>query len=160
MPTNFNLMVPELIPFKDQLYVDRLRRFLNDTEILNVLEQVKESNDITIYEALQDALDEINIMGHTTTFPSFSSVPWSLLKLGGTLNVLMSQGILASRNQLTFNDSGGIQVSDMDKYGRYINFFNVLIIKYQRGITQWKIIQNVDACYGGIFSEYGDFGDI
>ena len=43
----------------------------------------------------------------------------------------------------------------MDKYGRYINYFNVLINKYVRGVTGMKLGKNVDDAYGGVDSEYG-----
>jgi len=43
----------------------------------------------------------------------------------------------------------------MDKYGRYINYYNVLVNKYMRGVTGMKLGQNVEAAYGGVASEYG-----
>ena len=158
--TVFDITNEETIPTADRPYVNRLRRFLQDQAVLNTLDQAQESTNTDLYFALQDALDEINVTGQVTTYSSFSQVPWSLLKLGGVLNILMSQGILSARIQLTFNDAGGIQVSDIDKYGRYVNWFNVLINKYQRGIIQWKITKNVDDAYGEVPSEYVDLGDI
>jgi len=158
--TVFTVTDDETIPAADRPYVNRLRRFLQDQVVLNTLDQAQESTNTDLYFALQDSLDEINITGQVTTYMAFSDVPWSLLKLGGVLNILTSQGILSARNQLTYNDAGGIQVSDIDKYGRYVNWFNVLINKYQRGIIQWKITKNVDDAYGEIPSEYVDLGDI
>ena len=158
--TVFDVTNDETIPTADRPYVNRLRRFLQDQAVLNTLDQVQESTNVDIYFALQDSLDEINITPPVTTHSSFSDVPWSILKLGGTLNILVSQGILSARNQLTYNDTGGIQVSDIDKYGRYINWFNVLINKYLRAITSWKVTKNVEDAYGeGIPSEYGDIGE-
>lgn len=75
------------------------------------------------------------------------------------LNILISQGVLSARNQLTYNDSGGIQVSDLDKYGRYVNLFNTMVVKFQRSIIAWKINKNVDDAYGEIPSEYADLGE-
>jgi len=158
--TAFDVTNDETIPSINRPYVNRLRRFLQDQVVLNTLDQAQESTNTDLYFALQDALDEINITGQVTTYTTFSDVPWSLLKLGGVLNILTSQGILSARNQLTYNDAGGIQVSDLDKYGRYVNWFNVLINKYQRGIIQWKVTKNVDDAYGEIPSEYVDLGDI
>lgn len=160
--TVFDVTNDETIPTADRPYVNRLRRFLQDQDVLNTLDQVQESTSVDLYFALQDTLDEINITPPVTTHTSLSDVPWSILKLGGVLNVLISQGILSARNQLTYNDTGGIQVSDMDKYGRYINWFNVLINKYLRSLQAWKITKNVDDAYGidgGIPSEYADIGD-
>ena len=43
----------------------------------------------------------------------------------------------------------------MDRYGRYINYYNILITKYARGVQSMKIGNNVDDAYGGVSSEYG-----
>jgi len=157
--TAFDITNDETIPTVDRPYVNRLRRFLQDQGVLNTLDQVQESTNVDLYFALQDTLDEINVTGNVTTYSSFTDVPWSILKLGGVLNILISQGILSARNQLTYNDTGGIQVSDLDKYGRYVNWFNVLIAKYQRAVISWKLTKNVDEAYGEIPSEYVDIGE-
>lgn len=157
--TVFTVTDDETIPAADRPYVNRLRRFLQDQAVLNTLEQVQESTNVDLYFALQDALDEVNTTGNYTEFSSFTQIPWSLLKIGATLNILLSQGILSARNQLTYNDQGGIMVSDVDKYGRYVNWFNILTNKFQRGVIQWKITKNVDDAYGEIPSEYVDLGD-
>ena len=43
----------------------------------------------------------------------------------------------------------------MDKYGRYINYYNILINKYSRGVQTMKLGKNVEDAYGGVDSEYG-----
>ncbi len=156
--TAFDVTNDETIPSADRPYVNRLRRFLQDQDVLNTLDQVQESTNVDLYFALQDSMDEVNITPPLTTYSSFVDVPWLILKLGGTLNILISQGILSARNQLTYNDTGGIQVSDLDKYGRYVNWFNVLIAKYQRAIIGWKLTKNVEEAYGDVPSEYRDIG--
>lgn len=157
--TTFTVTNDNTIPAASRPYVDRLRRFLQDQDILNTLDQVQESTNVDLYFALQDALDEINVTSNVTDFTAFSEVPWSILKIGGMLNILISQGVLSARNQLTYNDSGGIQVSDLDKYGRYVNLFNTMVVKFQRSIIAWKINKNVDDAYGEIPSEYADLGE-
>ncbi len=146
-----------MIPYEDQLYVDRLRKFLGDTAELNVLDEVKESTDIELHHAIQDTIDEINyefLPG--TEYKKISEVPsWNLVKLGATLQILTSKGILSSRNTLTYQDSGGVTVQDFDKYGRYINYYNILINRYVRGVTNMKLGKNVEGAYGGVDSEYG-----
>jgi hypothetical protein len=144
---------------EDQVYVDRLRRFLNDTTELNILEEVKESTDIFLLEALQDALDDISFTPpKIKTYTTLNEVPWSILKLGATLEVLTGKGILSARNTLTYRDNGGVTVQDYDKYGRYINYYNILINKYLRKLMQFKVSENIDAGYdgGGVPSEYSN----
>ena len=145
----------KIISFEDQVYIDRLRSFLNDSTTANVLDGTQESTDEELWNALYDVLDEINyeFLPHTTwtleTIPS-----WNIIKNGAVLQVLTSKGILSARNTLTYNDSGGVTVQDMDKYGRYVNYFNVLINKYRAGVQAMKVGKNVEDAYGGVESEY------
>lgn len=157
MPNKSQLST-EIIPYNDQLYVNRLRKFLNDTAALNTLDGVQEAADIDLYHYIQDALDEINYEYPPTTvnYANIAAVPsWNVLKMGATLQYLTSKGILSSRNTLTYRDGGGVTVQDMDRYGRYINYYNILINKYLRGVTNMKLGANIEAAYGGVPSEYG-----
>ncbi len=72
---------------------------------------------------------------------------------------MIGQGILSARNTLTYNDTGGVTVQNFDVYGRYINFFNILINKYRNQVTSLKRSNNVEAGYGGVYSEYANFSD-
>lgn len=140
----------------------KLRRFLNDTPELNRLDQVAECSDEDLNDYIYDTIDEINLMfppqsnfkvlNVTLTPGDNGSLPWSLVKLGATLQFLTSKGILSSRNMLTYTDTGGIQVSDYDRYGRYLNYFNVLIQKYVQGVTNFKVSWNAAQAFGGVYS--------
>ena len=148
------------ISAEHQEKVDRLRRFLGDDAELNKLLGVEESTDNFLYEALLDAIDEINIFGGITTSWTLDTVPsWVVVKIGATLQVLTGKGILSARNTLTYNDTGGVTVQDMDTYGRYINYFNILIAKYQQSLRDIKRSYNIDQAYGGVSSEYGLMAD-
>ena len=76
MPSKSQLST-EIIPYNDQLYVNRLRKFLNDTAALNTLDGVKEAEDIDLYHYIQDALDEINYEYPPTTvnYATIADVP-------------------------------------------------------------------------------------
>ena len=43
----------------------------------------------------------------------------------------------------------------MDKFGRYLAYFNQLAARYERAVTQIKIRANIDAAYGGVNSPLG-----
>ena len=75
--------------------------------------------------------------------------------MGATLMYLTSKGVLSARNTITYRDGGGVTVQDYDRYGRYINYYNILINKYVRGVGNMKLGQNIEAAYGGVPSEYG-----
>jgi len=154
MPTNIQLTT-DYIPYSDNLYVQRLRKFLNDTAELNVLEEVQECTDIDLYHYIQDALDEINYTFEPASSYTIQNFPsWNTIKFGATLQFLLAKGILSARNTLTYNDSGGVTVQDYDRYGRYMAFYNMIINKYLREVQSIKRSLNIDSCYGGVSSEY------
>ena len=147
---------PISVPPEFQPFVDRLRKYLKDTAALNVLEQEKESTDLELYCYLQDALNDINVAyGHRTNYLMSDAFPtWSILQMGAVIQVLISVGIYSSRNTLSTRDSGGVVVSDFDKYGRYMAWYNILINKFRQEVTTAKRNANIEGCYGGVWSEY------
>jgi len=153
-------MADPFVPVESQTKVDRLRRFLGDDATLNKLLQDRESTDLFLYECIEDALDEVNIAPPVITFYTIADFPhWSILKLGAILQVLTGKGILSSRNTLTYNDTGGVTIQDYDTYGRYINYFNVLITKYRLAVQAMKVSANIDSAYGSVPSEYSFLAD-
>ena len=155
MPLTTQLLISDYIPRQHQLYVNKLRRYIGDSEALNVLTDEEESNNNFLYDCLIDTVDEINNEYDPETTWTLTTVPsWNALKMGATIQVLIGKGILSARNMLTYSDSGGVTVQDYDKYGRYINVYNVLINKYMRSVTSMKRRYNVDQCYGEVASEY------
>jgi hypothetical protein len=159
-PTNEDL-TSDIISATHQLYVDRLRKYLGDTAELNTLSGAEECSDIFLYHCLQAAMDEFNFEFIPETTYTITSIPsWNVLKLGATIQVLIGKGILSARNTLSYSDAGGVTIQDYDTYGRYINFYNLLINKYMRSVQSMKVSSNVDSCYGGVSSEYSDIGTL
>ena len=140
----------------------KLRDFLRDKQALNILDGVEESTDTDLIDYIKSALIDINNTGVIKTTFGLADIivdpedggiiPWTLVKLGATLEYLTSAGILGARNTLTYSDAGGEQVSDMDRWGRYINYFNTLVAKYTNGVQQFKGRLNFTAGYGGVNS--------
>ena len=69
MPSKSQLNT-DVIPHNDQTYVNRLRKFLNDTAALNTLDGAQEAEDIDLYHYIQDALDEINYDDYYEKIPA------------------------------------------------------------------------------------------
>jgi hypothetical protein len=152
------------VPEQYQYLVDKFRNFLRDEKDINQLLEAKESTDDQLYENILDALEEINWTYEPITEYKLSDVsrgdtvgiPWVILRMGATQHYLTSAGIHSARNTFNYSDGSGIQVSDTDAWGRYINYYNVLINKYREMISNFKRKRNIDDCYGGQGSEYGD----
>jgi hypothetical protein len=145
------------VPETYQSWVDRLRVWLGDDSDQNKLYQVQESSDEFFYYAILDAIEQINhSIGYKTSLTISDlgvNLPWYLVKLGATLQVLIGKGILSARNILSYTDAGGVQVSDMDTYGRYVNYFNVLITSYRQDLIDFKVRLNLAQGWGEFGSE-------
>jgi len=154
-------LLSDAISPDDQLYVNRLRRYLNDTAVQNDLKELEECTDIEIQTGLYDTLDEINYeFSPETNYTKLSQWPaWSSLKNGVICNILISKGLLKARNALTYNDAGGITVSEGDLWQRYLAFYNTLKTQFRASVTEVKRRMNIDACWGGTHSEYLDSND-
>jgi len=144
--------------------VKKFRRYLNDTPQLNELDEDFESTDDELEDYIKDCLNDINLNYEPKTRFGIAdiveepgedgSVPWSLIKMGATLQLLTAKGLHSARNMLTFSDAGGVQVTNHDKWGRYINYYNVLINKYEKSVGQLKIRANIDGAFGGVSSPF------
>jgi hypothetical protein len=141
-----------------------LRQYIGDYPQLNTLDNEFETTDDELVDYVKDALVEINLEYEPRTYFKLSDIvvepedegnlPWSAVRLGAILKYLVAKGILNARNYLTYSDAGGIQVTDRDRWGRYINFFNVLINKYAAAVKAVKLRQNIQDSYGGFSSPF------
>jgi|AntRauTorcE11897_2_1112592.scaffolds.fasta_scaffold00088_21 hypothetical protein len=76
MLTNAELSASS-VPADMQGRVDRLRKFLGDTEQLNDLTEAQENTDIELYYALQDVFEQMNYEIEPTSlhFQKISEIP-------------------------------------------------------------------------------------
>jgi len=139
-----------------QLVINKIRNLISDKEELNVLTNEEESTDERMMDYIEKSIDYFNTAGYTTSFTIKDFPNLGNLIDGTIIQILIGEGILSARNLLTYNDSGGVQVSDFDKYGRYVNWYNVLIAKYTQQVMEIKRSMNVEAAYGNIDSEFSE----
>jgi hypothetical protein len=149
-------LIQTTVPESDQPVVDLFRDHLGDHPEINTLEEVQESTDLELYRALLLTMNEFNnVLVFEPNFQEFVQIPDLVtFFLGATLKILTKKGIVSARNTLTYQDAGGITVQDYDKYGRYVNYFNIMISAYYNSIRSWNAKSNTDACYGYAPSEY------
>ena len=142
------------------------RRYLNDIPQLNTLDREMESTDDELEDFIFTAMNNIN-MNYTpvTTYKlanivvepgeATAGVPWSIVRMGALLELLQIKGIISARNAITYSDAGGVTVAEMDKYGRYLTFLNVLAARYEKAVTTMKIRENITNAFGGVASPLG-----
>ena len=131
---------------------------MRDTAQLNRLIRQEESDDDFFQFAIDMAISDWN-----STTPMLNSVDIGnypslyLLLHGAAIQILKSQGLLQSRNELTYS-SAGSSVIRSNKTAYYqswiVNFANEYEIK-KRNV---KIQQNISRGYGGVASEYDRIG--
>ena len=132
-----------------------LRLFLNDTPALNRLIAREESDDPKLDLAILLAIDDWNIsppplgIVDITTYPSL----W-LLIYGATIQVLRSNGLLHSRNDLPYS-SGGVSVRLWDKTALYQSWIAQFSQEYERKKVNFKMAMNIaNSLASGVQSEY------
>jgi hypothetical protein len=146
--------------------VIELRRHINDIPQLNTLDREIENTDDELDDYIKSALNDINLNYEPKTMFTLADIvvepgidagrlPWSTVRLGAILQMLSIKGIISARNTITYSDAGGVQVSEMDKWGRYLNYFNSLTLRYEKQVTQLKIRANIESVFGGVNSPMG-----
>jgi|WetSurSiteA1Bulk_404760.scaffolds.fasta_scaffold13386_4 hypothetical protein len=146
--------------------VVKLRQFLNDVPQLNTLDQEMENTDDELEDYIKDAINDINFGYEPKTNFALvdivvepgvdgGRISWTTVKLGAILQLLMAKGIISARNAITYSDAGGVTVAEMDKYGRYLQYFNQLSARYERQVQQVKTRYNIEQAYGGVNSPMG-----
>lgn len=135
-------------------YTGMLRRFLRDIDELNKLLAKKESSDKQLEMALDMALDDWNMTTPIINLVSFTDHPCpNLLLRGAAIQVLISAGILYSRNKLAYSD-GGVTVQSSDQAAEYTGWLQLITQDYERKKQAIKVQLNLESCWGRVYSEY------
>jgi len=145
---------PQDIPQVPNSLIQRLNKFLRDDPSVNQLLDGKESSPSQLRMALEDSLDDWNISPPPIPPVSFDTHPSrNLLIKGAVIEILMSAGILMSRNRLSYND-GGISVQVSDKASEYSQWINMFARNYELKKLEIKKTLNIQRGWGNAPSEY------
>lgn len=137
-----------------------LRGYLRDSSGLNrLLEDSTENSDEDLDRAIRFGLNSFNLVTPMTSF-SMDTAPAEIYFFvinEAAIQVLISAGILYSRNRLNYSD-GGLTIADSDKAGPYQSWIQVLN-QFRMQEKAYKISVNVNSCYGsgygsGVSSEF------
>lgn len=140
-----------------EYYREALRAFIKDHDYLNRLlnftqENIDDELDLYINMAL-NFLNSVPPLIGDFTIVSFPDP--TLLIHQATIECLISNGILGSRNDLTYNNGGiTVKISDGERYLRHLQ---VLMTQTDRQIQfyqQKKVAININGGFGGVYSPY------
>lgn len=143
---------------------DDLRGYLRDSSGLNhLLEDSTENSDTDLDRAIRFGLMAFNTMLPMTQFSlsNLTDGEYYFVINEAVIQVLISAGILNSRNRLNYSD-GGLTIADHDRAGPYQSWIQTLRQFYQQE-KQYKISKNIESCYGsgygsGVSSEFLSYG--
>jgi len=140
-------------------YRTNLRNFIKDHEELNRLLSFKEENiDSNLDLYLDMAVSFLNSMPpfvnnvslDDTNFPFFS-----LIIHQATIEALISNSIIAARNDLTYNNGGiTVKIDDGNRYMAILQWLSKLADREIDMYMKWKIAINIDGGYSGVRSPY------
>jgi len=135
-----------------------LRLFMRDTPELNKLLRKEESDDTLFDFAIDMAISDWNSTAPLLPSRNIENYPsLYLLMHASAIQLLKTQGILQSRNELSYQ-SGGSSFMRSNKTQHYqswlVNFQN----EYEVKKKNYKIFQNVARGWSGVHSEYDRIG--
>lgn len=135
-----------------------LRLFLRDTPQLNRLIRKEESDMDMLEFAIEMTISDWNSTPPLIAPVNISNYPsLYMLMLGSATQLLVSQGLLQARNELSYN-AGGSSFMRSNKSNYYMQWSMNLDNKYQLQKRNIKIQQNVANGWGGSHSEYDRIG--
>jgi hypothetical protein len=160
LPENTSVDVKEsskALPQKLLDIISFIRAKMRDYPELNRLIEGRETSDREIAFAIMETIDDFNtspplIGGYTIeSFPSIS-----LLVRGSIINVIESVGLLQTRNQMSYSDGQGVQVSVSDKAPMLMQWANLFKNQYEQKKFRLKQALNLKGALNGssVPSEY------
>ena len=138
-------------------YRNSLRAFIKDETAKNrLLGFQKENTDDELDMYISMSLGLLNGMPPLIGGYSYATFPMpSLLLHQATIEALISNGIVNSRNELTYNNGGiTVKVSDGDRYLKHLQILDRRTQMEMNNFKQIKISLNVDSGWGGSHSPY------
>lgn len=133
----------------------QIRRFMRDFPEYNVLLDAVEFTDDDYADAKIFAVAEFNCFTPVTTFLEASFPNDWLLLLGTCAHLMTSEAFLQLRNQVTYNDGGGINpVGIDDKFAAYLSLRNAVKAEWQERAQKVKQQLNMEGGYGSLPSGY------
>jgi len=130
-------------------YMNMVYRWVRDSVQLNKLLDGKETDIETMALYVDMAVDWFNTDPPQTSYSLENFPSMTMLIYGSVIQLLISNGILMSRNRLNYSD-GGIQVQISDKAGEYMNWVQMILNMYQQRSDKIKYETNILTGFDGI----------
>lgn len=146
--------------FDSTTAISDLRAYLRDYEWLNnLVEDGTENSDDDLDRAIRFGLMHFNLVPPISgyTVDNLPDDAYYFIIIEATIQILISVGILHSRNRLNYSN-GGLTVADHDKAGPYQSWIQILrnLQQLYELESKYKKAANINALYAGtgISSEF------
>lgn len=140
-----------------EAYREALRAFIKDHDYLNrLLKFTQENLDDELDLYLNMALGFLNSIPPPVTTFTWATFPIpALLIHQATIECLISNGIVAARNDLTYNNGGvTVKISDGDRYLKHLQILFRQADMAISNLKQIKIAINIEGGFGYVSSPY------
>lgn len=135
-----------------------LRLFMRDTPAFNRLIRREESDAELIDFAIEMAISDYNTTMPPVGFITLLNYPSLYLLIhGAAIQLLKTQGLLQSRNELSYS-AGGSSFQRSNKTNYYMSWMTNFANEYENKKRSLKMAKNVSHGWGGIASEYEMIG--
>jgi len=135
-----------------------LRLFLRDTPELNRLIRKEESDDEMLLFCLEMTISDWNSTTPLIRQVDIGNYPsLYLLMHGSVIQVMKSQGIFQSRNELNYS-AGGSSFIRANKTNYYMAWMTNFVNDYEVKKRNMKMQLNIAGGWGGVNSEYDRIG--
>lgn len=131
---------------------DDIRLFIRDYPQNNILLDNVQFGHEEIQRAISLVVSEWNSLPPLTD-ETVDTIPQSVLMLGTSAWLLMSESILQLRNQSTY-EGGGLNIGVDDKSGSYLQLARALKEEWKVTALEVKKFRNIASGFGRIHSGY------
>ena len=138
-------------------YITALRAFIKDHDVLNrILKFTEENTDDELSLYINMSINFLNAIPPLIAPFTIINFPMtSLIIHQAAIECLISNGIVNSRNDITYNNGGvTVKIPDGDKYLRQLQMLYRLADMEISTFKQLKIAYNIEGAYGGVHSPY------
>lgn len=143
--------------------VEEVRATLQDFPELNHIllegDREKEHSDDEIERSIRRSLANINMKPPQTrytlkNFPNLKEFNWKLIVDGAIIEALKVKGILKVRNEMNYQDQGGVSVRLEGKGQNYLQMVNNFYQNWHEQLMDFKEGISVRRAWGGVRSPY------
>lgn len=142
--------------------INEVQVFLQDHPRLNVLIRTRQFTPTLVRIAAKMMLAAFNKLNWVSRY-KLEELPEEELFdsiIYGTLYHLMNaEAALQVRNHLPYNDAG-LSVAEFAKSGEYQTLMGSYQTLFREGALSWKYQKNIEQGFGGVSSEYANYGGI